>query len=135
MSLADSVPETEDLMDQEDDAPDHCLINALLSEAIRLNAQIFTSKPLKTPIGTLSGGWGALKKSSVQNGNCHHYWCRVLKVMAKLDIAENGCRKMDASQLRLAGREVDVRVSTLPSNFGERVVMRRLDKQSGSVKT
>ena len=38
MSLADSVPETEDLMDQEDDAPIIRLINALLSEAIRLNA-------------------------------------------------------------------------------------------------
>jgi general secretion pathway protein E len=50
--------------------------------------------------------------------------------MAKLDIAENVPQDGRIS-LRLAGREVDVRVSTLPSSHGERVVMRLLDKQAG----
>lgn len=51
--------------------------------------------------------------------------------MAKLDIAEKRVPQDGRISLRLAGREVDVRVSTLPSNFGERVVMRLLDKQAG----
>jgi general secretion pathway protein E len=51
--------------------------------------------------------------------------------MAKLDIAEKRVPQDGRISLRLAGREVDVRVSTLPSSFGERVVMRLLDKQAG----
>lgn len=54
-----------------------------------------------------------------------------IKVMAKLDIAEKRVPQDGRISLRLAGREVDVRVSTLPSSFGERVVMRLLDKQAG----
>jgi general secretion pathway protein E len=51
--------------------------------------------------------------------------------MAKLDIAEKRIPQDGRISLRLAGREVDVRVSTLPSSHGERVVMRLLDKQAG----
>lgn len=51
--------------------------------------------------------------------------------MAKLDIAEKRVPQDGRISLRLAGREVDVRVSTLPSSHGERVVMRLLDKQAG----
>ena len=54
-----------------------------------------------------------------------------IKVMAKLDIAEKRIPQDGRISLRLAGREVDVRVSTLPANHGERVVMRLLDKQAG----
>lgn len=53
-----------------------------------------------------------------------------IKVSNKLDIAEKRIPDGRIS-LRLAGREVDVRVSTLPSSHGERVVMRLLDKQAG----
>jgi general secretion pathway protein E len=55
-----------------------------------------------------------------------------IKVMAKLDIAEKRIPQDGRISLRLAGREVDVRVSTLPSSHGERVVMRLLDKQAGA---
>ena len=54
-----------------------------------------------------------------------------IKVMARLDIAEKRIPQDGRISLRLAGREVDVRVSTLPSSHGERVVMRLLDKQAG----
>ena len=54
-----------------------------------------------------------------------------IKVMAKLDIAEKRLPQDGRISLRLAGRPVDVRVSTLPSGHGERVVMRLLDKQAG----
>lgn len=56
---------------------------------------------------------------------------RVLKLWRKLDIAEKRVPQDGRISLRLAGREVDVRVSTLPSSHGERVVMRLLDKQAG----
>ena len=51
--------------------------------------------------------------------------------MARLDIAEKRVPQDGRISLRIGGREVDVRVSTLPANFGERVVLRLLDKQAG----
>src|SRR5690606_35006004 len=54
-----------------------------------------------------------------------------IKVMAKLDIAEKRIPQDGRISLRVGGREVDIRVSTLPSANGERVVLRLLDKQAG----
>src|SRR5690606_23924854 len=54
-----------------------------------------------------------------------------IKVMARLDIAEKRLPQDGRISLRVAGRAVDVRVSTLPSGHGERVVLRLLDKQAG----
>ena len=54
-----------------------------------------------------------------------------IKVMARLDIAEKRVPQDGRISVRLAGREVDVRVSTMPSSAGERVVLRLLDKQAG----
>jgi general secretion pathway protein E len=57
-----------------------------------------------------------------------------IKVMARLDIAEKRVPQDGRISLRIGGREVDVRVSTMPANFGERVVLRLLDKQAGRLK-
>ncbi len=54
-----------------------------------------------------------------------------IKVMSKLDIAEKRLPQDGRISLRIAGRAVDVRVSTFPSGHGERVVLRLLDKQAG----
>ena len=51
--------------------------------------------------------------------------------MARLDIAEKRIPQDGRISLRIGGREVDVRVSTMPANSGERVVLRLLDKQAG----
>ena len=57
-----------------------------------------------------------------------------IKVMAKLDIAEKRIPQDGRIALRVAGREVDIRVSTMPSSVGERVVLRLLDKQAGAIR-
>ena len=57
-----------------------------------------------------------------------------IKVMAKLDIAEKRVPQDGRIALRVAGREVDIRVSTMPSSSGERVVLRLLDKQAGTIR-
>lgn len=54
-----------------------------------------------------------------------------IKVMARLDIAEKRLPQDGRISLRIAGRAVDVRVSTLPSGHSERVVLRLSDKQAG----
>nr|WP_026212979.1 type II secretion system ATPase GspE [Moraxella boevrei] len=130
-SLADSVPETEDLMDQEDDAPIIRLINALLSEAIRLNASDIHIETFEKRLSVRFRVDGQLKEIVSPKRELAPLLVSRIKVMAKLDIAEKRVPQDGRISLRLAGREVDVRVSTLPSNFGERVVMRLLDKQAG----
>src|SRR6202021_37856 len=56
-----------------------------------------------------------------------------IKVMSKLDISERRLPQDGRISLRIAGRAVDVRVSTLPSGHGERVVLRLVDKQAGRI--
>jgi len=131
VSLADSVPETEDLMDQQDDAPIIRLINALLSEAIRLNASDIHIETFEKRLVVRFRVDGELKEIVSPKRQLAPLLVSRIKVMAKLDIAEKRVPQDGRISLRLAGREVDVRVSTLPSSFGERVVMRLLDKQAG----
>jgi general secretion pathway protein E len=113
-SLAESVPETEDLMEQEDDAPIIRLINALLSEAIRLSAsdihiEAFEKKRLSVRMRVD----GMLREIVQPRRELAPLLVSRIKVMAKLDIAEKRIPQDGRISLRLAGREVDVRVSTL----------------------
>lgn len=131
LSLADSVPEAEDLMDQEDDAPIVRLINALLSEAIRVGASDIHIESFEKKLSVRLRVDGQLREIVQPRRELAPLLVSRIKVMAKLDIAEKRVPQDGRISLRLAGREVDVRVSTLPSSYGERVVMRLLDKQAG----
>nr|WP_315278425.1 type II secretion system ATPase GspE [uncultured Acinetobacter sp.] len=131
LSLADSVPEAEDLMDQEDDAPIVRLINALLSEAIRVGASDIHIESFEKKLSVRLRVDGQLREIVQPRRELAPLLVSRIKVMAKLDIAEKRIPQDGRISLRLAGREVDVRVSTLPSSHGERVVMRLLDKQAG----
>lgn len=131
LSLADQVPEAEDLMDQEDDAPIVRLINALLSEAIRVNASDIHIESFEKKLSVRLRVDGQLREIVQPRRELAPLLVSRIKVMAKLDIAEKRIPQDGRISLRLAGREVDVRVSTLPSSHGERVVMRLLDKQAG----
>ena len=131
LSLADSVPEAEDLMDQEDDAPIVRLINALLSEAIRVGASDIHIESFEKKLSVRLRVDGQLREIVQPRRELAPLLVSRIKVMAKLDIAEKRIPQDGRISLRLAGREVDVRVATLPSSHGERVVMRLLDKQAG----
>ena len=131
LSLADQVPEAEDLMDQEDDAPIVRLINALLSEAIRVSASDIHIEAFEKKLSVRLRVDGQLREIVQPRRELAPLLVSRIKVMAKLDIAEKRIPQDGRISLRLAGREVDVRVSTLPSSHGERVVMRLLDKQAG----
>ncbi len=130
-SLAESVPETEDLMEQEDDAPIIRLINAMLSEAIRLNASDIHVEAFEKRLSVRMRVDGVLREIVQPRRELAPLLVSRIKVMAKMDIAEKRVPQDGRISLRLAGREVDVRVSTLPASHGERVVMRLLDKQAG----
>lgn len=130
-SLAELVPETEDLMEQEDDAPIIRLINALLTEAIRENASDIHIETYEKRLSVRLRVDGVLREIVQPRRELAPLLVSRIKVMAKLDIAEKRIPQDGRISLRIAGREVDVRVSTMPSSNGERVVLRLLDKQAG----
>jgi len=130
-SLADSVPETEDLLEQEDDAPIIRLINGLLAEAIKENASDIHIETFEKRLVVRFRVDGILREVVAPKRALAPLLVSRIKVMAKLDIAEKRVPQDGRISLRIAGREIDVRVSTIPSSNGERVVMRLLDKKAG----
>ncbi|HSG88848.1 MAG TPA: type II secretion system ATPase GspE [Pseudomonadales bacterium] len=130
-SLADQVRETEDLLDQEDDAPIVRLINAILAEAIREGASDVHIETFEKDLIIRFRVDGVLREIVRPRRALAGLLVSRIKVMARLDIAEKRVPQDGRVTLRIGGREVDVRVSTLPSANGERVVLRLLDKQAG----
>ena len=129
--LADQVPETEDLLEQEGDAPIIRLINAILGEAIKENASDIHVETFEKRLLIRFRIDGILREVVQPKRELAPLLVSRIKVMARLDIAEKRVPQDGRISLRVGGREVDVRVSTLPSANGERVVMRLLDKQAG----
>jgi general secretion pathway protein E len=129
--LAQDIPEVSDLLESEDDAPIIRLINALLTQALRENASDIHIEPFETRSVVRFRMDGALRDVIEPKRALHAAIVSRIKVMAQLDIAEKRLPQDGRITLRLAGRPVDVRVSTLPTGHGERVVLRLLDKQAG----
>jgi general secretion pathway protein E len=130
-ALTESLPEITDLLETENDAPIVKLINALLTQAVRENAsdihiEIFERRSLvRFRVD------GALRDIVEPRRALHAALVSRVKVMAELDIAEKRLPQDGRITLKIACRPVDVRVSTLPTGHGERVVLRLLDKQAG----
>jgi len=130
-SLADSVPETEDLMEQADDAPIIRLINAILTEAVKTSASDIHIETYERRLVIRFRVDGVLREVVQPKRALAPLLVSRIKVMARLDIAEKRVPQDGRMTLRVGGREVDIRVSTMPSSNGERVVLRLLDKQAG----
>ena len=130
-ALTQSLPEITDLLETENDAPIVKLINALLTQAVRegasdIHLEIFERRSLvRFRVD------GALHDVVEPKRSLHAALVSRVKVMAELDIAEKRLPQDGRILLKIAGRSVDVRVSTLPTGHGERVVLRLLDKQAG----
>ncbi len=130
-SVASQLPEPEDLLEAEDDAPIIRLINVLLTEAIRENASDIHIEPFEDHLVVRMRVDGVLREVLRSRRAVAPLVVSRVKVMAKLDIAEKRLPQDGRISLKIAGRAVDVRVSTIPCGHGERVVMRLLDKQAG----
>ena len=130
-SLANSVPETEDLMEQEDDAPIIRLINAILTEAVKSEASDVHIETFEKQLVVRFRVDGVLREIVKPKRALAPLLVSRIKVMAKLDIAEKRVPQDGRISLRVGGREVDIRVSTMPSANGERIVLRLLDKNAG----
>jgi general secretion pathway protein E len=129
-SLAEELPQDEDLLESEDDAPIIKLINAMLGEAIKEGASDIHIETFEKVLSIRFRIDGVLRDVLAPSRKLAPLLVSRVKVMAKLDIAEKRVPQDGRISLRIGGRAVDVRVSTMPSSHGERVVMRLLDKNA-----
>jgi general secretion pathway protein E len=130
-AVAQQLPEPSDLLDSDDEAPIIRLINALLTQAVKDNASDIHIEPYENRLVVRFRIDGVLKEALQSRRAVAPLVVSRIKVMSKLDIAEKRLPQDGRISLRIAGRAVDVRVSTIPSGHGERVVLRLLDKQAG----
>ena len=128
VSLAEGLPKTSDLLDSENDAPVIRLINALIAEAVKVKASDIHIEPYEKALSVRLRIDGVLREVLSLPARMTPVLTSRVKVMARLDIAEKRVPQDGRISIALGGKAVDVRVSTLPARFGERVVMRILDK-------
>lgn len=128
--LMQELPKPEDLLETQDDAPIIRLLNALLSQAIKENASDVHIETFENKVLVRFRVDGVLREILEPQRVLAPLITSRIKVMAKLDIAEKRLPQDGRISLRVAGHAVDVRVSTMPTSHGERIVLRLLDKQN-----
>lgn len=131
--LAEEIPEASDLMDGEDDAPVIRLINAILSQAVREKASDIHLETFESNLVVRYRVDGVLTEVLRPKRMLAPLLVSRLKVMAKLDIAEKRIPQDGRISVKIAGHAIDIRMSTIPSAHGERIVLRLLDKQAGQL--
>jgi general secretion pathway protein E len=126
--LMQELPAVEDLLEAADDAPIIRMLNALLTQAAKDGASDIHIEPYERSSSVRFRVDGTLREVVQPNKALHAALISRLKIMAELDIAEKRLPQDGRISLRIGGRAVDVRVSTLPAAHGERAVLRLLDK-------
>lgn len=117
-----------DLLEDKEDAPLIRLLNLILSEAIHEGASDIHFEPLEEDLRIRYRIDGVLQTRHLPNKEYHCQLITRIKVLAKLDIAEHRLPQDGRIKLTMGGKEIDLRVSTLPITCGERVVLRILDR-------
>jgi general secretion pathway protein E len=132
-ALASGIPSADDLLDTADDAPAIRLINGIIAEAVRQGVSDIHVEPYETGLVVRMRIDGLLRETLRMPPHVAPVVVSRIKVMARLDIAERRVPQDGRISLTLAGKLLDVRVSTLPSRAGERVVLRILDKENAGI--
>ena len=128
VTLADTAASIDDLLAQNDDAPVVRLINALLLEAVKEGASDVHIETEERRLLVRFRVDGILREVISPKRALAPLLVSRIKVMGKLDIAEKRLPQDGRVSLRVGGYDLDVRISTIPSQFGERVVLRLLDR-------
>ncbi|MFN3617713.1 MAG: type II secretion system ATPase GspE, partial [Aquabacterium sp.] len=130
--MMQDLPAVEDLLEASNDAPIIRMLNALLTQAAKDGASDIHIEPYERNSVVRFRVDGTLREVVQPNKALHAALISRLKIMAELDISEKRLPQDGRISLRIGGRAVDVRVSTLPSTHGERAVLRILDKGDAS---
>ena len=126
--LIQELPKVEDLLEAEGDAPIIRMINAIFTQALRESVSDIHIEPYETKSVVRFRIDGTLRNIVEPHRALHVALISRIKVMAQMDIAEKRMPQDGRITLKIAGKVVDVRVSTLPTGHGERVVLRILEK-------
>ena len=129
--LVDEVSTSDDLLDVVNRPPVIRLVNDILFRALQLRASDIHVHPYESKIQIRYRIDGILYDTLSLNRNVLPLIISRIKVMAGMDIAERRMPQDGRCSVRLGQREVDLRISTVPTSFGERSVMRLLDKSTG----
>ena len=132
-ALMQDLPAVEDLLEASNDAPIIRMLNALLTQAAKDGASDIHIEPYERSSAVRFRVDGTLREVVQPNRALHAALISRLKIMAELDIAEKRLPQDGRISLRIGGRAIDVRVSTLPSAHGERAVLRLLDKSESKL--
>ena len=130
--MMQDLPAVEDLLEASNDAPIIRMLNALLTQAAKDGASDIHIEAYERNSVVRFRVDGTLREVVQPNKALHAALISRLKIMAELDISEKRMPQDGRISLRIGGRAVDVRVSTLPSAHGERAVLRILDKGDAS---
>jgi general secretion pathway protein E len=131
--IAGDLPTADDLLDSADDAPAIRLINGIIADAVRQGVSDIHVEPYETGLVVRMRIDGVLRETLRMPPHVAPVLVSRIKVMARLDIAERRVPQDGRIGLTLGGKLLDVRVSTLPSRAGERVVLRILDKENAGI--
>jgi general secretion pathway protein E len=126
----DAPDEPLDLLEAGDETPVIRLVNALLFQAVKEGASDIHLEPYERSVAVRFRIDGLLHEVLAPPARLHPTIASRLKVMAGLDIAERRLPQDGRIRVRVAGRDVDIRVSIVPTAFGERIVLRLLDRAS-----
>ncbi len=127
-SVAPALEEGYDLLEKNTDSPVIRMLNVMLTEAIQQGASDIHFEPLEQGLGVRYRIDGVLQQRHAPPREFQSQLITRIKVMARLDIAEHRLPQDGRIKLNMGGRQIDFRVSTIPVVFGERIVLRILDK-------
>ena len=132
-NLASSIAPSEDILDDANEGPIIKLINATIAKAIKARASDIHLEPFENFISIRFRVDGVLNEVLQYQSNIAQMITSRIKIMSKLDISERRLPQDGRISISLGRREIDLRVSTLPSSFGERIVLRILEKGTTNI--
>jgi general secretion pathway protein E len=133
-SILSAIEETADLLDDTSDAPIIKLVNHVISQSIKARASDIHIEPYQDSFKIRYRVDGILYDLLTPPKWIQNSVISRIKVMAKLNIAEKRLPQDGRIEVKVGDQEIDVRISTLPTTFGERVVMRLLNKSESIFK-
>lgn len=122
------LEEPEDLLDASDEAPIINFVNSVLYEAVKERASDIHVEPFEDDLSIRYRVDGVLHNVHSLSKRLHSPILSRVKIMASLDIAEKRLPQDGRIRIKIAGKDIDIRVSTVPTSFGERAVLRLLDR-------
>ncbi|MBI5298948.1 MAG: type II secretion system ATPase GspE [Deltaproteobacteria bacterium] len=128
--IAEDFNEPVDLLDTSDEAPIIRLVNSLMFRAVKQKASDIHIEPFEKDLAVRFRIDGVLYDVMHPPKRAQNSIISRVKIMAGLNIAEKRIPQDGRIRIKIAGKDIDIRVSTIPTAFGESVVMRLLDKTS-----